>query len=124
VERVLQIATQPYSGVGLVLVAVVVDSSGSSARSVSTRPEPGLRPTIRLVRPVLHGLHSRLRTPSLSRPRFCRPTAPAKLPASTDRAIGSWTTPYLADAIAALRVEREDARTIWRLISHPSAGSQ
>src|SRR5229473_3291929 len=34
-------------------------------------------------------------------------------------AIGSWTTPCLTDAIAALRAEGEDARTIWRLISHP-----
>src|SRR5712691_9252858 len=38
---VLQIATEPYSGAGLVLVAVVVDSSGSTARSVSTRPNRG-----------------------------------------------------------------------------------
>src|SRR6266851_6832332 len=39
-------------------------------------------------------------------------------------AIASWATPYLADAIAALRAEGEDARTIWRLISHPSPGGQ
>jgi hypothetical protein len=56
-RAVLQIATKPYSGAGLVLVAVVVDSSSSTARSVSTRPNQGFGRPVAWCAPVLHGLH-------------------------------------------------------------------
>jgi len=68
-----------------VLVAVVVDSSGSTAHSVSTRPNRGFGRPVAWCAPVLHALHHVYERRAWARPRFCRPTAPAKLPASTDR---------------------------------------
>jgi len=68
-----------------VLVAVVVDSSGSTARSVSARPNRGFGRPVAWCAPVLHGVHHIYERRAWARPRFCRPTAPAKLPASTDR---------------------------------------
>jgi hypothetical protein len=91
-----------------VLVAVVVDWSGSTAYSVSTRPNRGFaRPVAWCARCCTTCMTSTNALPEPDRGSAVPQHRPGCLQLLI-AAIGSWTTGYSADVIAALRADGED----------------